>query len=104
MNMESGSNGREWEKAKELIRGVMETVERLQSTNAPEDPNRGRQQSESAFGHIAGPSGQHSRESRGRASSLPSVGDSSVFAINIPRLCIFSTINMSRPSIIIRSA
>ena len=68
--MASGSSDREWE---ELIRGVMATVERLQSTNAPDEPNRGRQQSESAFGPVAGPNDQHSHESgRGCASSLPS--------------------------------
>ena len=62
--MASSSSGREWEKAKELIRGVMATVERLQSTNAPDEPNRGQQQSESAL-----PIDQHI--ARGLASSLP---------------------------------
>lgn len=50
------------EKAKELIRGIMETAEMLQSTNLPDEPIRGHQHSESTSGHVAGPSGQHGHE------------------------------------------
>ena len=49
--------------AKELIRGVMETAERWQSTYAPDEPTGGRQHSGLASGYIAGPSDQHSHES-----------------------------------------